>query len=103
MINRIGKPMEQFEIINTLKAHKGDLFSKYGVTRLGVFGSLARGEFSPSSDIDIVVEMPPDLFKMVHMKAELENLLQRSVDLIRYQKYLHTLLKRKIDEEAIYV
>lgn len=95
--------MEQLEIINTLKALKPEFAARYGVTRLGIFGSLARGEFTATSDVDIVVEMPPDLFKMVHMKAELETLLLRSVDLIRYQKYLNALLKRKIDEEAIYV
>lgn len=95
--------MEQTEILDALRAHKAQLVARYGVTRLGVFGSLARGEFSAGSDVDIVVEMPPDLFKMVHMKAELEKLLSRSVDLIRYQKYLNALLKRKIDEEAIYV
>ena len=53
--------------------------------------------------MDIVVEMPPDLFQMVHMKEELEQILDASVDLIRYQKYLNALLKRRIDNEAIYV
>lgn len=40
---------------------------------------------------------------MVHMQEELEQLLRTSVDLIRYQKYLDALLKRRIDHEAIYV
>ncbi len=95
--------MQQEEVLNVLRKHKQMLNTKYGVSRLGIFGSVARGESTASSDIDVVVEMPPDLFQMVHMKEELEQLLSTSVDLIRYQKYLNTLLKRRIDAEAIYV
>lgn len=95
--------MQKQQVLNTLKACKQNLSTKYGVTRLGVFGSVARGESTDTSDVDIVVEMPPDLFKMVHMKEELEQILTTSVDLIRYQKYLNGFLKRRIDAEAIYV
>ncbi|MCO6451995.1 MAG: nucleotidyltransferase domain-containing protein [Caldilineales bacterium] len=95
--------MNQQEILDILKANKKNLSAKYGVTRLGIFGSVARGEASVNSDVDVVVEMPPDLFKMVHMKEDLEELLSAPVDLIRYQKYLSVLLKRRIDREAIYV
>ncbi len=95
--------MQQKEVLNILQAHKQELAARYGVTRLGIFGSLARGEADHGSDVDIVVEMPPDLFKMVHLKADLEQLLLTSVDLIRYQKYLNDFLKSRIDAEAIYV
>ena len=77
------KIMQREEILNILKAHKQTFADKYGVTRLGVFGSVARGEATATSDVDIVVEMPPDLFQMVHMKEELEEMLVASVDLIR--------------------
>jgi len=95
--------MQREEVLAILKAHKQEFAAKYGVTRLGIFGSAARNEATDASDVDIVVEMPPDLFQMVHMKEELEQLLLASVDLIRYQKYLNALLKRRIDNEAIYV
>jgi len=95
--------MQREETLEILRQHKQDLAAKYGVTRLGIFGSVARGEATQGSDVDVVVEMPPDLFQMVHMKEELERLLATSVDLIRYQKYLNSLLKRRIDREAIYV
>lgn len=95
--------MKQEEVLNILRAHKNDLGKKYGVTRLGIFGSVARDEATPSSDLDVVVEMPPDLFQMVHMKEELEQLFHASVDLIRYQKHLSTFLKQQLDQEAIYV
>ena len=95
--------MQREQVLNILRLHKQELAAKYGVTRLGIFGSVARGEATDASDVDIVVEMPPDLFQMVHMQEELEQLLVASVDLIRYQKYLNALLKRRIDNEAIYV
>jgi predicted nucleotidyltransferase len=95
--------MQREEVLTILRTHKQALAIKYGVTRLGIFGSVARGEATEASDVDIVVEMPPDLFQMVHMQEELEQLLVSSVDLIRYQKYLNALLKRRIDNEAIYV
>lgn len=95
--------MQREEALQTLKTHKMAFVQKYGIVRLGVFGSVARGEADEDSDIDIVVDMPPDLFKMVHMKEELEQLLAASVDLIRYQKYMNSALKQRIDNEAIYV
>lgn len=90
-------------VLRTLDAHKQELSDKYGVTRLGVFGSLARGQATEESDVDIVVEMPPDLFQMVHMKEHLEELLGISVDLIRLHKYLNPYLRSRIDDEVIYV
>jgi predicted nucleotidyltransferase len=90
-------------ILETLSAHKQEMAAKYGVTRLGIFGSLARGQATEASDLDIVVEMPPDLFKMVHMKEELETILSAPVDLIRYSRFLNDTLKRRIDDDAIYV
>lgn len=95
--------MQREEVLNILRTHKKELAAQYGVTHIGIFGSLARDEATATSDIDIVVEMPPDLFQMVHMKEKLEQLLFAPVDLVRYQKYLNVLLKRRIDNEAIYV
>ncbi|MCB0256044.1 MAG: nucleotidyltransferase family protein [Anaerolineae bacterium] len=95
--------MEQKEVLQTLSDHKQELSAKYGVTRLGIFGSVARDESTRASDVDVVVEMPPDLFKMVHMKEDLEAILATPVDLIRYSRFLNTYLKRRIDDEAIYV
>ncbi len=43
------------------------------------------------------------VYLMVHMKDELEQLLHTSVDLVRYQKHLNALLKRRIDREAVYI
>jgi uncharacterized protein len=95
--------MKQKRVLHTLKNHKQALSAKYGVTRIGIFGSTARDQATDESDIDIIVEMPPDLFEMVHMKEELEEILSTPIDLIRYHKYLNSYFKNRIDNEAIFV
>ena len=70
---------------------------------IGAFAATVYGVRRATYDIDIVVEMPPDAYQMVHMKDELEELLLGSVDLVRYNKYLNTRLRERIDREAIYV
>lgn len=56
--------MQREAVLETLGAHKQEFSAKYGVTRLGVFGSVAREEASSASDVDIVVEMQTNLFKL---------------------------------------
>lgn len=90
-------------MLDTLSNHKEELTAKYGLSRLGIFGSTARNDATDLGAIDIVVEMPPDAHQMVHIKHELEEMLLGSVDLIRYNKYLNPRLSERIDREAIYV
>ncbi|GCL49238.1 hypothetical protein MC7420_2828 [Microcystis aeruginosa NIES-3804] len=91
------------DILEHLRTLKPELAERYAINRIGIFGSVAREETRPTSDIDIVVYMPPDLLKRVRLKAELENLFGREVDVIRYRDSLNPYLKARIDREAIYV
>ncbi len=75
----------------------------YGVTKIGIFGSLARNEAQDDSDVDVVVEMRPDLMKRARLKAELESSFRRKVDVVRYWRGMNTFLKKRIDDEALYV
>lgn len=58
---------------------------RHGVARLSLFGSVLREDFSPASDVDVLVEfLPariPDLFAMVRLQEELSSMLGRAVDL----------------------
>ena len=91
-------------ILSILKEHTPILFEKYGITRIGIFGSVARDDASIESDVDIVYEMRrPNLFTVVHLQKELENILQCSVDLVRYRKRMNPLLKKRIEKDSIYV
>ena len=60
--------MKRDEILSVSKIHKPSIEQRFGVKRIGVFGSVARDEAKETSDVDVVVEMGPDLFGMVHLK-----------------------------------
>lgn len=76
--------MRRDEILKTLKALKGVMKSSYKATLIGVFGSLARGEESETSDIDVLVEFDKnaDLFDFVGLSLFLEERFGRSVDVV---------------------
>ena len=76
-------PMTRDEILGTLgNAH--DLRRAFGVSRLSLFGSFARGEDRAESDIDVLVEFerPIGLFEFVRLRRRLEGLLFWPVDLV---------------------
>ncbi len=96
------EPIKSTDVIKTLRDLKPDLENRYGVTRIGIFGSIARNEAHSESDIDIVVDMAPDLLKRVSLKAELELLFCKKVDVVRYWYGMNNYLKARIDQEAVY-
>lgn len=90
-------------VLQELRNHQAEFERLYGVTKIGVFGSVARDEPRKNSDIDVVVEMrEPDLFYLVHIKETFEKDLQRPVDVIRYRDKMNRYLKARIDKEARY-
>ncbi len=95
--------MKRETVLSELREHKQEL-EKYGVTKIGIFGSVARDEAREESDVDVVVELKtPDLFLMVDLKEKLESILGTKVDLIRYGKRMNQFLKNRIDKEGVYV
>ena len=76
---------------------------KYGITRIGIFGSVARGEHTEDSDIDVCVELcRPDAFALVHIKDDLEALFHKSVDLVRLRSRMNPLLRQNIEHDSLY-
>jgi predicted nucleotidyltransferase len=61
-----------------------DVCRKHAITSIGVFGSMARGESTPKSDIDLLVEFGErqSLFDVIGVEQELESALGRKVDLL---------------------
>ena len=89
------------DVKKALVAHKAELKDQ-GVKTLSVFGSVARGDAGPDSDVDLLVEFerPFGLFKFVEVKAYLENILGCPVDLVSPDS-LHPALRDKILAEAV--
>ena len=76
--------MQTFQDIqNTLRLHKPDLESRYPISELAVFGSYARGDATPGSDVDILVSFhSPIGLAFATLADELESLLHKKVDLV---------------------
>ena len=92
------------EIIEFLKLNKQEMADRYGVIRLGLFGSHARGTQNEESDIDIAVELEkPDLFCLIGIKQIIEEEFGAKVDVIRIRENMNSLLKKRILQDVIYV
>lgn len=89
------------ECINILTEATPYIQKNFGVESLCLFGSVARGENDIYSDVDILVEMPPKIFKMSALKEYLESLLKTSVDLIRRHPHLSPKFINQISQDAI--
>lgn len=95
--------MRQKEALKLLQEHKQEFEGRYRITKIGIFGSVARDEAVDSSDVDVVVEMAPDIFARANLKEELETILNAKVDVVRYWRRMNPDLKNRIDREARYV
>jgi predicted nucleotidyltransferase len=91
------------QILAILKDFKNQLAEKYGISEIGVFGSIARNEASENSDVDVVIRIKkPDLFLLAGIKSDLEEKLNRPVDIVTYRETMNRFLKKRIDGEAVY-
>jgi len=96
--------MKQAEIMRLLKEYKQHSAEKYGVQKIGVFGSVARGTMDKNSDLDVVVYLrEQDLFSLIGIKQELEERFHAKVDIVSYRFHMDSFLKKRIDQEAVYV
>ena len=79
--------------------------SEYGITRIGIFGSAARGEQTNESDIDIYFETDKklSLFRMGGLMYDLKELFGVPVDIVHNTERLPAILKQQIEKEIIYV
>lgn len=89
------------DCIDTLTKAVEKLRTEYGVKSLRLFGSVARGEDNSNSDVDLFVEMPPKALKIVALKHYLQNILGRSVDIVRSRATLDPFLLSEIEKDGI--
>ena len=93
------------EILEKLGELKPLLKQEYRVVKLGLFGSVARGDNTEDSDVDILIEIQRPkftLFDFVGLKQFLEEKLNCKVDLVM-EKAIKPRLRRSIFSEVIYV
>jgi len=90
-------------IRRAITEHKAEL-DRLGVVSLSVFGSVARDEAKPESDIDILVEFrgTTTLARFMDLKSLLEAIFERHVDLVT-QKALRSRLRPAVEKDAVRV
>jgi hypothetical protein len=90
--------------IQDIRANKNiiQIAGKYGARNVRLFGSVARGEATPGSDVDFIVEFEPgrSLLDHIGLIQELETALNRKVEVVT-EKALHWYLKKRILQEAV--
>jgi len=93
------------EITDVLKKYEKDLNKRYGIKKIGVFGSYIRNEAKEESDLDILVEFEQDvdigLLKFVEIENYLSDLLGVKVDLVE-KSALKPRIGRHILKEVVY-
>lgn len=92
--------MTELRIIKETLLKKKHKFQELGITEIGIFGSYVRGEETPNSDVDILIELVRpvklDLFDLITIEQELAAELNTSVDLV-----LKSSLKPIIDQSVL--
>ncbi|NJD03290.1 MAG: nucleotidyltransferase domain-containing protein [Ruminiclostridium sp.] len=79
---------------------RNNLFEKYNLNRVGIFGSAARGE--PSKDIDILIEDKVDYRLLSALRVELEKLLNKRVDIV-IERYANPIVLHRVKREIVYI
>jgi len=92
------------ELLGLILSHK-DKIQKFGVTRIGLFGSFIKGQQSEDSDVDLLVDFDPkkkNFRNFINLAFFLEDLLNRKVELVTKES-ISPYLKPYILEEVEYV
>lgn len=102
---QISSHRHKSPIIKRLREALPAICSNYGVKRIGIFGSFARGEQTRKSDVDVLVEFLPgeETFQnFIRLSDFLEALFKRNVDLLT-EPSLSDLLRPYIEKDVIWI
>jgi predicted nucleotidyltransferase len=90
--------------LELLQQYKNNYAADYGIKRMGIFGSVARGEHDIDSDIDIYVDADRlSLLRMGGLVYDLQELFEAPVDLVHNTGKLNPEFRKRIENEVIYV
>jgi len=93
------------EVLRKLQAHMPEIRERFGIETLGIFGSVARGEDTPESDVDVLYRFQEDKGSMstvVPLMYYLQELFGRKVDLISFD-YISPLIENAVHADTIVV
>jgi len=90
------------EKLAEIKARATPVLKKHDIAEASVFGSMARGEDTPASDVDILVRFnrQGNLFEFIGAKLDLEDALGRRVDLVE-EGALRPEFRQHINQEKV--
>jgi len=92
------------EIKTLLQEHKEELFAKYPLSLMAIFGSYAREEQTHESDVDIWIDFSKPMgFELAHLLRDLQKILGEKVDLSIGKNALNKFLPYMQSNEIIYV
>ncbi len=91
-------------LIETHRTELRSLATRYGLSSIRVFGSMARSDANGSSDVDLLVEseQPVSGFSLGAMLMDAQDLLGRKVDIVTIQA-LHPLMRDRVLHEAVFL
>ncbi|RAI32321.1 nucleotidyltransferase family protein [Rhodoplanes serenus] len=96
--------MNRQDVIDILRRNQDALRAR-GVLHAALFGSLARGDEHPGSDIDIVIDLAPDLaidvYQYVGLKNYIEDLFPSPVDVVD-RDTIKPLIRNSVIKDSIY-
>jgi len=96
----------QHQIINYLSTNKQSISRRYRLKKLGIFGSYARNEQTPASDLDLLVEFEDNTQNLADVKGflkeEIQSVFSIPVDICR-ERYIKPVFRKQILSDAIYV
>ena len=99
--------MNKSTIVSILQEQKETLTKRFGINRMGLFGSYAKGQEHSNSDIDLVYELQQGISLTFSDLLALEQLLSEklehsAVELVNF-KYMNPIIKYDMQEDVIYV
>ena len=88
--------------LEALKPQGLEVAKRYGASNLRIYGSIARGQEHPASDLDLLIDLPKgqSLLCLISLRQELEDLLGCPVDVSEAEN-LHPLIRSQILEQAL--
>ena len=97
-----GLAARRQQVIELLSRHLPEWRKLYGIQDLSLFGSLARNEASPESDVDLCVTLDPtNPLSLVHFRQAVEQKLGLRVDVVTRWPGMNPALKKEIERDAI--